>query len=347
MNAGKSDKPQEKGAAKTAEKKPDGKGESQKLGGKIHDSALGVIGGTPIVRLSRLMARRNAQADLLAKLEFLNPSLSVKDRSALAMLEEAERTGKITPGKTTLIEASGGNSGLSLAMIAAIKGYALYVVMPETIPFERRKMLLLMGARLVLTPGNLGSRGSADKAREMLEKSAGEAFLFNQFEEPAAVRAHAENTAEEIWNDTDGRVDILVAGVGSGATIMGIAQTLKKRKPDFRAYAVEPAESAILSGDKRNLTQHQIYGLGAGFIPAIYDPKFVDGIIKVSSPDAFAAARDLAKTEGIAGGASSGANLCAALKLAAEKENKDKMIVTIFPSFAERYISTDLFLEKQ
>jgi cysteine synthase A len=345
MNAGKSDKaekPAEK--EKTSEKKTDAKGAISMLEprGKIYDSVLHTIGGTPMVRLPRIMEKYKLEADLVAKLEYFNPMSSVKDRAALAMVEDAERAGKIKPGQTTLIEATAGNTAHSLAFVAAAKGYKLILVMPETVAFERRKMLLFMGAELVLTPGNTGMKGAIEKAKELIEKSKTEIHTFNQFENKTSVKTHAETTAEEIWADTAGKIDILVAGVGSGATLAGITQVLKKKKEDLKTYAVEPAESSVLSGMK-NPVQHQIVGIGAGFVPPLFDPKSVDGILKVESERALELARELAKTEGIAGGISSGAALAAAIDVASNPENKGKMIVLIISSFAERYITTPLF----
>ncbi len=344
MNAGKSDKPE-----KPPEKKSETKAESAprtkrsvRTHGKVYNSILDTIGGTPMVRLPRLTKKYGLEADLLAKLEFFNPLSSIKDRVALTMIEEAEAAGKITPGKTTLLEATAGSFAHSLAFIAAAKGYKLTLVMPETVSIERRKMLLLLGAELILTPGNLGMKGALEKAKTMIEGAKEAPFTFNQFENKGGIHTHAETTAEEIWVDTEGKVDIIVTGVGSCATIMGLTTALKKKKPGLKSYAVEPEEASVLSGLKVPV-QHDIQGIGVGFVPAIMDVKAVDGIIKVPSAKALEIARELALVEGIPGGISAGANLLAAMQVAKMPENKGKTIVFVVASSAERYLSTPLF----
>lgn len=343
MNAGKSDKPSEKAAEKKSEVKTESKSKRPvESRGRIYNSILDTVGNTPMVRLPRLTQKHALEADIIAKLEFFNPLASVKDRVVLAVFEDAEQSGKIKPGKTVLIEATAGNAAHSLAFIAAAKGYRLLLVMPETTPFERRKMLALMGAELVLTPGNTGMKGAIAMAKDMAAKSKEEMHSFNIIENPVGVKVHAETTAEEIWNDTAGKIDILIAGVGSGATITGIGNALKKKKPGLKVYAVEPEEASVLSGLKVPV-QHEIPGIGAGFIPTILDTKSLDGVIKVHSAQAHEISRELAKIEGIPTGISSGAALAAAMEVAKMPENKGKMIVMIASSFAERYLSTPLF----
>ena len=346
MNAGKSDKPPEKKAeAKGAEAKNEIAPKLKRTvesRGKIYGSILETVGNTPMVRLPRMTQKYKIEADIVAKLEFFNPLGSVKDRVGLAMIEEAEASGKIKPGKTVLIEPTAGNTAHSLAFVAAAKGYRLIIVMPETTPFERQKMLALMGAELVLTPGNLGSKGAIDIAKDMAAKSKEEMYTFNTIENAAGVRVHAETTAEEIWADTGGKIDILVAGVGSGATITGIGNALKKKKPGLKVYAVEPEEASVLSGLKVPV-QHEIPGIGAGFVPPILDTKALDGVIKIHSKRAQEVARELAKIEGVPTGISSGAAMAAAMEAAGLPEHKGKMIVMIASSFAERYLSTALY----
>lgn len=349
MNAG-PPKPEKKPEAKPDEKaKKDVKLQESKAvlpkaspRGKIYSSIIETIGGTPMVRLPRFTAHHNLEADLLAKLEFFNPLSSVKDRTALAMFEDAEQSGKIKPGKTVLVEPTLGSSGISLAFIAASKGYRLILVMPENVPFDRRKILLLMGAELILTPADVGMRGAVEKAKSIVNNAPDGHFMFGQFENLVNVQMHAVTTAEEIWADTEGKIDIIVAGVGTGATIAGISKVLRERKPGFKAYAVEPAESAVLSGADK-LTQHQIQGIGAGFVPPILDVRLLDGVITVASARAFETAREVAKLDGIPCGISSGAALAAAVDVARAAENKGKMIGVIMPSIAERYFATELF----
>lgn len=308
--------------------------------GKIYDSIVDTIGATPLVRLPRFSAHCGVKADLVAKLEFFNPLASVKDRIGLAMIEEAERAGKIVPGRTVLIEPTSGNTGIALAFVAASRGYRLILTMPESMSVERRKMLALLGAELVLTPRELGMKGALAKAEELLRETP-DSFCPGQFDNPANPEIHRRTTALEIWEDTEGRADILVSGVGTGGTLTGVAGTLKKKKPGFRAVAVEPQDSPVLSGGAPGL--HKIQGIGAGFVPKILETDLIDEIVKVSNDDAFAMARLAARLEGVPCGISSGAALWAAVEVGKRPENEGKMIVVIIPSFAERYVSTPLF----
>ncbi len=309
--------------------------------GQIFDDILKTIGATPLVRLPNIKAENGLEADILAKLESFNPLGSSKDRVALAMIEDAEAAGKITPGKSVLIEPTAGNTGVSLAFIAASKRYRLILTMPESVPFERRKLLGFYGAEIFLTPADRGMKGAIEKADELMKEHNEDGYMFKQFENPAGKMVHAQTTAKEIWEDTGGKIDILVAGVGTGATITGIAHVLSQQNKDLKVYAVEPEESAVLSGEAP--TQHRIEGIGAGFVPPELDMKLLTGIIKIDSDRALETARKAAQLEGIPCGISSGAALAAAIDLAGEAENKGKMIVVIFPSGAERYISTELF----
>jgi cysteine synthase A len=304
---------------------------------KYYASIGSTIGSTPLVKLNRVAARLPAQ--VFAKLEFFNPLSSVKDRIAAAMIEAAELEGRLRPD-TLIVEPTSGNTGIALAFICAAKNYRLCLTMPETMSIERRKLLTHLGAQLVLTPGPQGMQGAIDKAREILA-SEKNAYLPDQFANPANPRVHRETTAEEIWRDTEGRVDILVAGVGTGGTITGVSQVIKARKPSFRSIAVEPAGSPVLSGGKKG--PHKIQGIGAGFVPAVLDRSVVDEIVTVSNEDAFETARQIAKTEGILCGISSGAAVWAALQVARRPESAAKTIVTILPSTGERYLSTELF----
>ena len=304
---------------------------------KYYASIGSTIGSTPLVKLNRIAAGLPAQ--VLAKLEFFNPLSSVKDRIAGAMIEAAELEGKIGPD-TLIVEPTSGNTGIALAFICAAKNYRLCLTMPETMSVERRKLLTHLGAQLVLTPGPQGMQGAIDKAREILS-SEKNAYLPDQFANPANPRVHRETTAEEIWRDTEGRADILVAGVGTGGTITGVSQVIKARKPSFRSIAVEPTGSPVLSGGKKG--PHKIQGIGAGFVPAVLDRSVVDEVLTVSNEDAFETARQIAKTEGILCGISSGAATWAALQVARRPECAGKMIVTILPSTGERYLSTELF----
>jgi cysteine synthase A len=310
--------------------------------GKIYDNVTQTIGATPLVRLSKLAKAYGVKADLLAKLEFFNPLASVKDRIGLAMIEDAEKKGKIIPGKSVMIEPTSGNTGLALAFVAASRGYRLILTMPESMSIERRKMLKLLGAELVLTPADKGMKGAIARAEELL-KEIPDSFTPGQFDNPANPEIHRNTTALEIWNDTAGKADILISGVGTGGTLTGVADVLKKKKPGFQAIAVEPASSPVLSGGQPS--PHKIQGIGAGFIPSILDTTLIDEIVKVTNEDAIAMARETARTEGLPVGISSGAAIWAALQIGKRPENAGKMIVTIIPSFAERYLSTALFDE--
>ena len=307
--------------------------------GKVYDSIIDTIGDTPIVKLPRLSAEYQPKATVLAKLEFFNPIASVKDRIGVAMVEALEDAGKITPD-TVLIEPTSGNTGIALAFVAAAKGYKLILVMPESMSIERRKMLALLGAQLELTPAEKGMKGAIARAQELLETTPN-AVSPSQFDNQANPAIHKATTAEEIWNDTQGAVDIVVAGVGTGGTITGVGQALKAKKPSVRLIAVEPTASPVLSGGAPG--PHKIQGIGAGFIPSIVDRSVIDGVEQVSNEDSFDMARKAARVEGIPVGISSGAALTAAFRLAALDENAGKTIVVIIPSFAERYLSTALF----
>jgi cysteine synthase A len=303
----------------------------------IADDITQLIGNTPLVRLRRVS--EGAVAEIAAKLEFFNPAHSVKDRIAVAMIDAAEKAGLLTPD-TTIVEPTSGNTGIALAMVCAARGYRCIFTMPETMSRERRMLLRGYGAELVLTPGPAGMSGAIAKAEE-IAKGDGRFFIPQQFENPANPAIHRETTAEEIWSDTDGRVDIVVAGVGTGGTITGVGQVLKERKPSVQLVAVEPAASPVLSGGAKG--PHPIQGIGAGFVPAILDVSLLDEIITVENEDAFATARRMATDEGLLVGISSGAAVWAALKVAHRKENAGKLIVVIIPSFGERYLSTKLF----
>lgn len=302
----------------------------------LFDNAAGTIGATPLVRIHRII---RSKAHVVAKLEFFNPLSSVKDRIGLAMIEAAERDGLVGPD-TTIVEPTSGNTGIALAFVCAIKGYRLLLTMPESMSVERRKLLKMLGAELVLTPADKGMPGAIDAAKAILKEDKN-AFLPNQFENPANPEVHRRTTAEEIWRDTQGRVDVLVAGVGTGGTITGVADVLKKRKPSFRAVAVEPAASAVLSGGKAG--PHAIQGIGAGFIPAVLKRELIDEVVTVENEEAFDWARRAAREEGLLVGISSGAALAAADRVAARKEMAGKLIVVIIPSCGERYLSTALF----
>ena len=308
--------------------------------GRVYNSITETIGDTPIVRLDKLAKEKGVTANLLAKLEFFNPIASVKDRIGVAMIESLEAQGKIAPGKSTLVEPTSGNTGIALAFAAAAKGYKLILTMPETMSIERRKMLALLGAELVLTEGAKGMKGAIAKAEE-LAATIPDAIIPQQFENPANPEIHRKTTAEEIWNDTDGTVDIFVSGIGTGGTITGAGQVLKAKKPSIQVIAVEPADSPILSGG--NPGPHKIQGIGAGFAPAILDKSVYDEVVTVTNDEAFQNARLVARLEGVPVGISSGAALTAAIKVGLRPENAGKNIVVIIPSFAERYLSTALF----
>ncbi|MFH7810970.1 MULTISPECIES: cysteine synthase A [Acetobacter] len=308
--------------------------------GRVYDSVLNVVGGTPLVALPRIMREDKLKSRILLKLEFFNPLGSVKDRIGTAMVLDAERRGEIKPGRTLLVEPTSGNTGISLAFVAAARGYRLIVTMPEGASIERRRMVRLMDAQVELTPARLGMAGAIARANEILAETP-DAWMPDQFDNPANPAVHAATTAEEIWEDTAGKVDIVVAGVGTGGTATGIAESLKLRRKGIQVFGVEPAESAVLNGDEPG--PHGIQGIGPGFCPATLHLKSLDGVLTVSEREAIAAARRCARIDGIPVGISSGAALHAALQLAHKKENAGKTIVVIAPSFAERYLSTSLF----
>jgi cysteine synthase A len=308
--------------------------------GRIYDSITQTIGNTPIGRLDRLARATGAKANILAKLEFFNPIASVKDRIGVNMIETLERSGRISPGRSLLIEPTSGNTGIALAFVAAARGYRLILVMPESMSLERRKMLALLGAELVLTPAAQGMKGAVAKAEELLVSNP-DAVIPQQFENDANPEIHRSTTAEEIWNDTDGEVDYFVSGVGTGGTITGVGQALKPRRPSLRVVAVEPEDSAVLSG--RPPGPHRIQGIGAGFVPGVLDRGVIDEIVTIGNQTAFNTARQVARLEGVPVGISSGAAIAAAIEIAARPEARGKNIVVIIPSFAERYLSTALF----
>lgn len=308
--------------------------------GRIYSSITETIGDTPLVRLDRLAEKHGVKATLLGKLEFFNPISSVKDRIGVAMIEAMEAAGQIQPGKTTLVEPTSGNTGIALAFVAAAKGYRLILVMPETMSVERRKMFKILGAELELTEGPKGMKGAIARAQELVSEIPG-AVMPQQFENPANPEIHRRTTAEEIWNDTDGKVDVFVSGIGTGGTITGVSQVLKGRKPGLHVVAVEPADSPVLSGG--NPGPHKIQGIGAGFVPGVLDTSVYDEVVKVTNDEAFATAREVARTEGVPVGISSGAALTAAIKVGQRDGMAGKTIVVIIPSFAERYLSTALF----
>ena len=303
----------------------------------IHDNVLETIGRTPLVRLHRIA--EGCQADVVAKLESFNPMASVKDRIGWAMVKDAEASGRIKKD-TILVEPTSGNTGIALAMVAAVRGYRLILTMPETMSVERRRLLAALGAELVLTPGNLGMKGAITKAEE-IARMVPNTFLPQQFQNPSNPKVHRETTADEIWKDTDGKVDIFVAGVGTGGTITGVAEAIKPLKPSLRVVAVEPKDSPLLSGGKPG--PHKIQGIGAGFVPQVLRTDLIDEVVQVSSEDAFQAARDLARREGILAGISSGAAVHAAVQVARRREHRGKLVVVVLPDTGERYLSTPLF----
>ena len=307
--------------------------------GRVYDDIVDAIGATPLVRLKNLAALEGVKAEILGKCEFFNPLGSVKDRIGMAMIDAAEKDGRIKPG-ATLVEPTSGNTGIALAFVAAAKGYRLILTMPESMSLERRKMLLLLGAELELTPAEKGMKGAITKAEELVKKTKG-AIMLQQFENPANPDIHRHTTAEEIWADTGGNIDILVSGIGTGGTLTGCAQVLKQRKDDLKIVAVEPEDSPILSGGTPG--PHKIQGIGAGFVPSILDVGAIDEILKIGNETAFAMVRKVAKTEGLAVGISSGAALAAAVELADRDNMEGKVIVVILPDFADRYLSTALF----
>lgn len=311
--------------------------------GRIFNNITETIGGTPLVKINRLVPAEHAT--VLAKCEFFNPLGSVKDRIGVNMIETAERAGKIDKD-TLIVEPTSGNTGIALAFVCAAKGYKLVLTMPESMSLERRRLLKALGAKVVLTPAADGMRGAINKAEELARES-GKAFIPQQFQNPANPEIHHKTTAEEIWADTEGKVDIIVAGVGTGGTITGVSEVIKQRKPSFKAIAVEPVASPVItqtrSGEPVKPGRHKIQGIGAGFVPGNLHLPVIDEVIQITDEEAFEWGRRLAKEEGILGGISSGANIAAAAKVAARPENKGKVIVTVMCSFGERYLSTPLF----
>jgi cysteine synthase A len=308
--------------------------------GRIYDSIVDTIGATPLVRMQRLAAAHKVKADLVAKCEFFNPLSSVKDRIGVAMIEAAEKEGKLHPGKTVIVEPTSGNTGIALAFVAAAKGYRCILVMPDSMSMERRRMLKLLGAELELTPAAQGMRYAIQRAEELL-KTLPDAFMPQQFNNPANPAVHRATTAEEIWRDTDGKIDVVVSGIGTGGTLTGVGSVLKERKPGLKMIAVEPEDSAVLSGGPPG--PHKIQGIGAGFVPQILDTKLIDEVLRISNDSAFRMAREVARLEGMAVGISSGAAIAAGIELGQRAEMAGKLIAIVLPDTGERYLSTALF----